>query len=97
MTHEVVEVSNEWEDQKVEEILSMSDWELVSLVDTALLKTDIEIAYELPIKIREALQTIAYDILVQQNHILNSSSIKTFNDRSEVEILRKRWYANNKD
>ena len=90
-------MSSEFTEQKAEEILSMSDWELGHLVETALDRTDIEIAYALPKKIREALQTIAFDVLAQNNHILNSESIETFNKKSGVEILGKRWYANDKN
>ena len=90
-------MSNEYAAQKAEEILSMSDWELAHLVETSLENTDIEIAFELPDLVRQALQPIAYDVLVQRNHILDNESIETFNEKSGVEILRKGWYAKHKN
>ena len=84
-------MSSEWKDAVVNDIIEMSDWELIDEVNNALKDTDIEIAYELPLSIREALQTIVYDIKVLGSHLTSTMSVQDFNKKEGVEILRKKW------
>jgi hypothetical protein len=84
-------MSNEWKDAVVNDIIELGDWELINEVNHALKDTDIELAYELPLSIREALQTIVYDIRVLGSHLTSTMSVEEFNKKEGVEILRKKW------
>lgn len=86
-------MSNEFEDQAVNKILDLSDVELLDYVEVGLVNSNVELSYELPTKVREALQTLAYDIYAQQRHIISTQSITEINSKCNVEILRKRYIS----
>jgi len=69
----------------------MSDIELLECVEMGLLDTNLEINYELPVNVRKGLQTLAYDIIVNEKHIIKMGKIERVNKECQVDILRKRY------
>ena len=84
-------MSNEFEEKSIDKILDMSDIELLECVEMGLLDTNLEINYELPVNVRKGLQTLAYDIIVNEKHIIKTGDIERVNRECQVEILRKRY------
>ena len=84
-------MSNEFKEKSIDKILDMSDIELLECVEMGLLDTNLEINYELPVNVRKGLQTLAYDIIVNEKHIIKMGKIEKVNKECQVDILRKRY------
>ena len=84
-------MSNEFEEKALDKILDMSDSELLDYVEVGLVGSTLELNYELPVKVRKGLQTLAYDIMCNNKYIIKKGDTERLNKECQVDILRKRY------